>query len=198
MAKKRKELIEGLTFDDLLLKPARSKVLPKEATLTTFLTKTIKLNIPIVSAAMDTVTEYKMAIELAKLGGIGVIHRNLSIEEQAFNVSKVKHHLNGLIEKPICVFENDSIQSILDKIEDKNLILNKSVSKLIKDAIIVEPLEKLNIVDEDMDDNRILECAVEGSAEFVITRDNHLLKLKEFREIKIITPDEFLRIYLKD
>ena len=91
-----------------------------------------------------------------------------------------------------------SREEIMDKIEDKNLILNKSVSKLIKDAIIVEPLEKLNIVDEDMDDNRILECAVEGSAEFVITRDNHLLKLKEFREIKIITPDEFLRIYLKD
>ena len=92
MAKKRKELIEGLTFDDLLLKPARSKVLPKEANLTTFLTKTIKLNIPIVSAAMDTVTESATAITMAQEGGIGIIHKNMSIEKQSQEVLKVKKY----------------------------------------------------------------------------------------------------------
>src|SRR3989344_6799288 len=109
----------ALTFDDVRLKTGYSEVLPDNVDVSSRFSKNVPLKIPLVSAAMDTVTEYKMAIELAKLGGIGVIHRNLSIEEQAFNVSKVKHHLNGLIEKPICVFEGDSIQSILDKIEDK-------------------------------------------------------------------------------
>lgn len=109
----------ALTFDDVRLRTGYSEILPDNVDVSSRFSKNVPLKIPIVSAAMDTVTEYKLAIELAKLGGIGVIHRNLSIEEQAFNVSKVKHHLNGLIEKPICVFESDSIQSILDKIEEK-------------------------------------------------------------------------------
>lgn len=109
----------ALTFDDVRLKTSYSEVLPDNVDVKSMFSRNVPLKIPIVSAAMDTVTEHKMAIELAKLGGIGVIHRNFSIEEQASNVSKVKNHLNGLIEKPICIYENDSIQSILDKIEDK-------------------------------------------------------------------------------
>ena len=88
-------------------------------------------------------------------------------------------------------------EEIMDKIINKNLILNKSVSKIIKESRIIEPLEKLNIITEDPDDNAILECAVEGSVNHIITQDNHLLKLKEFREIKIITPEEFLRNFSK-
>ena len=109
----------ALTFDDVRLRTGYSEVLPDNVDVSSRFSRNVPLKIPLVSAAMDTVTEYKLAIELAKLGGIGVIHRNLSIEEQAFNVSKVKHHLNGLIQKPICVFENDSIKSILYQAEEK-------------------------------------------------------------------------------
>jgi inosine-5'-monophosphate dehydrogenase (EC 1.1.1.205) len=76
------EIFEGLTFDDVLLVPQYSEVLPHEVDVSTWLTKKIKLNIPIISAAMDTVTESRMAIALAREGGIGIIHRNMSIEEQ--------------------------------------------------------------------------------------------------------------------
>lgn len=81
---------EGLTFDDVLLVPQKSKVLPKDVDLSTRLTKKIRLNIPLISAAMDTVTESRLAIAIAREGGIGIIHKNMSIEEQADHVDKVK------------------------------------------------------------------------------------------------------------
>ena len=83
-----KILKEGLTFDDVLLIPQKSEVLPKDVDITTYLTKKIKLNIPLMSAGMDTVTESKMAISMARQGGIGIIHKNMSIEEQALEVDK--------------------------------------------------------------------------------------------------------------
>jgi len=92
---------EGFTFDDLLLIPARSSVLPSEVDLSTFLTRKIKLNIPLVSAPMDTVTEARLAIALAREGGIGIIHRNLSVAEQAAEVDKVKRSQAGMIVDPI-------------------------------------------------------------------------------------------------
>ena len=92
---------EALTFDDLLLVPAKSEVLPKDVSLKTKLTKKIDLNIPIVSAAMDTVTESKLAIALAHQGGIGFIHKNMSIEEQAEEVRRVKLYQNGMITDPV-------------------------------------------------------------------------------------------------
>ncbi|MEK4227858.1 IMP dehydrogenase [Solibacillus sp. FSL H8-0538] len=91
---------EGLTFDDVLLVPAHSEVLPKDVDLSVQLTKKIKLNIPMISAGMDTVTEAKMAIAMARQGGIGVIHKNMSIEQQAEEVEKVKRSENGVITNP--------------------------------------------------------------------------------------------------
>lgn len=91
---------EGLTFDDVLLVPAESEVLPKEVDLSVQLTDKIKLNLPIISAGMDTVTEAKMAISMARQGGIGVIHKNMSIEEQAEQVEQVKRSENGVITNP--------------------------------------------------------------------------------------------------
>lgn len=94
---------EGLTFDDVLLIPAESDVLPKDIDLTTTLTKNIKLNTPVMTAAMDTVTESRMAIAIAREGGIGVIHKNMSIENQAIEVDKVKRSENGVISTPFCL-----------------------------------------------------------------------------------------------
>ena len=90
----------GLTFDDVLLIPAKSEVLPKQVELSTQLTKKIKLNIPLMSAAMDTVTESRMAIAIAREGGVGVVHKNMSIGQQVEEIDKVKRSENGVITDP--------------------------------------------------------------------------------------------------
>ena len=97
------ELRQALTFDDVLLMPAESAVLPAEVDISTDLTSKIGLKIPIISAAMDTVTESAMAIAMAQAGGLGVIHRNMSIEEQAEEVARVKRFESGLVLNPVTV-----------------------------------------------------------------------------------------------
>ncbi len=91
---------EGITFDDVLLLPSRSKILPRDANIQTNLTAKIKLNIPIMSAGMDTVTEFRTAIAVAREGGIGVIHRNMPLERQADEVDRVKRSEHGVITNP--------------------------------------------------------------------------------------------------
>src|SRR5512135_1200841 len=102
-------LTEGLTFDDVLLEPARSEVLPAEVDTRTCLTRDISLNIPIVSAAMDTVTESHLAIALAQQGGIGIVHRNMPIDRQAEEVDRVKRSESGMIVDPITIRPDQSI-----------------------------------------------------------------------------------------
>src|SRR5208337_2393582 len=104
---------EGLTFDDVLLEPARSGVLPADADTRTFLTRQIALHIPIVSAAMDTVTESHLAIALAQQGGIGIIHRNMPIERQAEEVDRVKRSESGMIVDPITIGPEETIAAAL-------------------------------------------------------------------------------------
>ena len=95
---------EGLTFDDVLLMPAYSQVLPRDVNIQTRLTKNIILNVPMLSAAMDTVTEAELAIALAREGGLGILHKNMSIEQQSEQVRKVKRSENGLILDPVTLF----------------------------------------------------------------------------------------------
>src|SRR5512142_2821699 len=102
---------EGLTFDDVLLRPALSEVVPAETDTRTCLTRRIGLNIPIVSSAMDTVTESHLAIALAQQGGIGIIHRNMSIERQAEEVDRVKRSESGMIVDPITIGPEEPISA---------------------------------------------------------------------------------------
>lgn len=109
-----KILGEGLTFDDVLLVPAKSEVLPKEVDTATRLTKKLGLNIPLVSAAMDTVTEANLAIAIAREGGIGIIHKNMSVEGQAREVDKVKRSESGMIRDPITLGPNQAIAAAME------------------------------------------------------------------------------------
>ncbi|MEG0181281.1 MAG: IMP dehydrogenase, partial [Peptostreptococcaceae bacterium] len=152
---------EGLTFDDVLLIPQKSEILPKEINTETYLTKTIKLNIPLMSAGMDTVTESKMAISMARQGGMGIIHKNMSIEQQASEVDRVKRSESGVIVDPFFLSKDHTIQdadNIMSKFrisgvpivnEDKKLIgiitnrdikFEKDMSKKIEDAMTKDHL----------------------------------------------------------
>src|SRR5437764_2460922 len=105
---------EALTFDDVLLLPARSDVVPATVSTATKVSRNLTLNIPIVSSAMDTVTESRMAIALAQQGGIGIVHRNLSVEEQAQEVDKVKRSESGMIVDPVTISPDQPIAAALD------------------------------------------------------------------------------------
>ncbi|MCO1600485.1 IMP dehydrogenase [Desulfosporosinus nitroreducens] len=107
----------ALTFDDVLIVPAKSEVLPRDVDVSTYLTKKIKLNIPLMSAGMDTVTDSRMAISIAREGGIGIIHKNMSIKQQALEVDKVKRSEHGVITDPIFLNPTDSIMQALKLME---------------------------------------------------------------------------------
>jgi IMP dehydrogenase len=127
-------IIEGLTFDDVLLVPAHSLILPRDVDLSTRLTKNIHLNIPLVSAAMDTVTEARTAITMAREGGLGFIHKNLTIAEQALEVDKVKKSESGMIVDPITMRPNQKIRDALEmmaKYRISGVPITKANGKLV-------------------------------------------------------------------
>src|SRR4030081_3949704 len=107
-------LEEALTFDDVLLVPAYSEILPREVDLSTRVTRRIRLNVPLMSAAMDTVTEARLAITVAQEGGLGVIHKSMTIEAQALEVDRVKKFESGVIKDPITVSPHMSIREVLE------------------------------------------------------------------------------------
>src|SRR5882672_478222 len=119
--KSKKFYGEGLTFDDVLLMPAYSQILPREVDISTQLTKTIQLNVPLLSAAMDTVTEAALAIALARQGGLGILHKNMSIEQQAEQVRKVKRSENGLILDPVTLSPNSTIGEAMRLMRDNKI-----------------------------------------------------------------------------
>jgi IMP dehydrogenase len=114
-------LEEALTFDDVLLVPAYSQVLPHEVGLGTQLTRGIRLNLPVVSAAMDTVTEHRLAISIAQEGGIGIVHKNMTVEAQAREVTRVKRFESGIIHDPITVRPEATIREVLELTRSKNI-----------------------------------------------------------------------------
>ncbi|MDE7392855.1 MAG: IMP dehydrogenase, partial [Muribaculaceae bacterium] len=113
--------MDGLTFDDVLLIPAYSEVLPRQVNLTTKFSRNITLNVPIVSAAMDTVTEAPLAIAIAREGGIGVIHKNMSIAEQARQVHAVKRAENGMIYDPVTIQRGKTVRDALAMMEEYHI-----------------------------------------------------------------------------
>ena len=151
---------EGITFDDVLLVPAYSQVIPNQVDVSTYLTKKIKLNIPMMSAGMDTVTEHRMAIAMARQGGIGIIHKNMSIEAQAEEVDKVKRSENGVITDPFSLSPEHTLadaDSLMAKfrisgvpitegrklvgiITNRDLKFEKDYSQKIKDVMTSENL----------------------------------------------------------
>lgn len=135
---------EAYTFDDVLLMPNKSDILPKEVTTKTQLTKNISLNIPLMSAGMDTVTESKMAIAMAREGGIGIIHKNMTIEQQAKEVDKVKRQENGVITDPIYLSEDHIIQ------DAENLMAQYRISgvPVTKDGKLVGIITNRDIIFE--------------------------------------------------
>ena len=141
---------EGITFDDVLLVPAYSEVIPNQVDLSTYLTKKVKLNIPMMSAGMDTVTEHRMAIAMARQGGIGIIHKNMSIEEQAEEVDKVKRSENGVITDPFFLSPENTLEdanNLMAKfrisgvpITEGRKLVEEDFSKKIKESMTSEGL----------------------------------------------------------
>src|SRR5262249_49553703 len=111
----------AITFDDVLLEPRFSDVVPTDCNVTTRLTKGIQIDIPLLSSPMDTVTEHEMAIALAREGGVGIIHKNMSVEQQADEVNKVKRSANGIITDPITLRPEDPVSRAQELMESKNV-----------------------------------------------------------------------------
>ncbi len=194
---------EGLTFDDVLLVPAYSEVLPREVSIETRFSRNIRLNIPIVSAAMDTVTESPMAIALAREGGIGVIHKNMSIAEQAAHVRKVKRAENGMIYDPITIRRDNTVGDALELMKEnkiggipvvdeerklvgivtnRDLRFQRDMAKLINDVmtpgdrLITTHNPELAHASEVLLDNKIEKLPV-------IDSENHLVGLITYKDI---------------
>lgn len=157
---------EALTFDDVLLIPGYSEVLPKDVSLKTRITKDIELNLPLVSAAMDTVTEHRMAIALAQEGGIAIVHKNLSVEEQAAEVRRVKKYESGIVRDPVTINPEASVRELVNLTASHNIsgvpvvqgddlvgIVTSRDVRFVKDfeqsvADIMTPKERLVTVEE--------------------------------------------------
>ncbi|WP_461834818.1 IMP dehydrogenase [Desulfothermus sp.] len=148
MISQNKVIKTALTFDDVLLLPDYSEVIPSEVDVSTYLTPQIKLNIPIISAAMDTVTEARMAISMARQGGIGIIHKNLSIEEQVLEVKKVKKSESGMIIDPVSIEPDDTVGHALEimaqyRISGLPVVRGTKVAGIVtnRDVAFVEDLD---------------------------------------------------------
>ncbi|TCK01505.1 inosine-5'-monophosphate dehydrogenase [Volucribacter psittacicida] len=197
---------EALTFDDVLLVPAHSTVLPNTADLSTQLTKTIRLNIPMLSAAMDTVTEARLAISLAQEGGIGFIHKNMSIERQADRVRKVKKFESGIVSDPVTVRPDMSLKQVAELVEKNKFagypvtlengdlvgIVTGRDTRFVSDlslpvSAVMTPKERLVTIRENAPREQIFELMHKHRIEKVLVVDEHfklkgMVTLKDFQK----------------
>ncbi|MBP3349627.1 MAG: IMP dehydrogenase [Bacteroidaceae bacterium] len=198
-----KVVMDGLTFDDVLLIPAYSEVLPRNVELTTKFSRNIKLNVPIVSAAMDTVTEAKLAIAIAREGGIGVIHKNMPIAEQARQVHAVKRAENGMIYDPVTITRGSTVRDALDMMKEyhiggipvvdedgklvgivtnRDLRFERNLNSLVDDVMTKENLVTTT---QSTDLNEAAEILQKHKIEKlpVVDKDNHLIGLVTYKDI---------------
>ena len=198
-----KIVMDGLTFDDVLLIPAYSEVLPKEVELKTKFSRHIDLNVPFVTAAMDTVTESSMAIAIAREGGIGVIHKNMTIEDQARNVAIVKRAENGMIYDPVTIRQGRTVKDALDMMADyhiggipvvdgENHLVGIVTNRDLRferrlDKLIDEVMTKDNLVTthQQTDLTAAAQILQENKIEKlpVVDRENHLVGLITYKDI---------------
>ena len=194
-----RKIYDSLTFDDVLLKPASSSILPKNVNTTTLLTKSINLEIPIISAAMDTVTESRMAIAMAQSGGIGSIHKNMKIEEQMNEVRKVKKFESGIVVNPVTISKDKKLKDALDlmlknkisgiPVVEKNnklvgILTNRDVRFFSNSEIKVEDLmtkKNLQTVRENVDMRKAKEILHKFRIEKLIVVD------KDYKCVGLIT-----------
>ena len=191
----------GYTFDDVLLVPNKSEVLPKEVNLQTQLTKKIKINIPLISAGMDTVTESKMAIAMAREGGIGIIHKNMSIANQAKEVDKVKRQENGIITDPIYLSEDHIVKDALDLMSQYRI----SGVPITKDRKLIGIITNRDVLFETNYDKSISEVmtkmplitALEGTT---IEEAKEILKKNKIEKLPLVDKENNLKglITIKD
>ena len=195
---------EGLTFDDVLLIPSYSEVLPREVDLSSRFSRNITLNIPIVSAAMDTVTEAPMAIALAREGGIGVIHKNMSIEAQAAEVRKVKRSENGMINDPVTINQDQTVGDALRLMHDNHIggipvtdgeghlvgiVTNRDVrfqndmSVLVRDIMTSENLVTIPDTKTDREYARAVLQKYKVEKLPVVDREGHIVGLITYKDI---------------
>jgi len=200
---KSKFIGEGLTYDDVLLVPAYSEILPHQVTLSTHFSRNIKINTPIVSAAMDTVTEHELAISIAQQGGIGVIHKNMSIEHQAKEVRKVKRSESGMILDPITVDQNatigdalllmaeykiggipvvDSVKKLIGIVTNRDLRFEKNLKKKVSEVMTKNQLVTAK---EDVDLVKAENILQQHKIEKLLITDNEnkLVGLITFKDI---------------
>ena len=182
---------EGLTFDDVLLLPGKSEVLPRETNINTYLTKTIKLNIPLMSAGMDTVTESKMAIAMAREGGIGIIHKNMSIERQALEVDRVKRSEHGVITDPFFLSKDHIVSDALELMERYHI---SGVPIVNEEGILVGIITNRDIrfereVNKKIDDVMTKENLITGIIDISMDDALEILKQHKIEKLPLVDGD---------
>lgn len=194
-------LKQAYTFDDVLLVPNKSEILPRDVSLATNLTKKIKLNIPLMSAGMDTVTDSKMAIAMAREGGIGIIHKNMSIEQQAMEVDKVKRQENGVITDPFYLSPDNSINESLSLMSKYRI----SGVPITTNGKLVGIITNRDIIFETNYDRKISEVMtcenlITASEDTTIEQAKEILKNHKIEKLPLVDKDNNLRglITIKD
>ncbi len=193
---------EGLTYDDVLLVPAESHVLPADVDTSTWLTPTIRLNIPLITAAMDTVTEARMAIAMAREGGIGVIHKNMSIEEQADQVQRVKRSENGVINDPIFLSGDHTVNdalALMNKYRISGMPVCDAEGKLCG-ILTNRDIRFLDNYDLPIGDVMTKENLVTGRVGTTLEEAQNILRARKIEKLPLVDDKGFLKglITIKD